>query len=274
MSPIISRKWRCPDYLAVGQHQAIIDRALWDLCQCILKRRGHSPNSTARVSQVYELSGLARCWECRQRRQEERRLRGSCSNGSLRYYRCSANIDFYTAQRRERLRPPTTAGVQAVRPALDAKAPCSIQAVRADVLEEQVARVITRLAIPADLQMEIIANFLADDGLAEFQRRRHNLAESLAYAYYLHRNGVITLAELDAEQSRYTERLARLQPTNQSVASEVALSLRDFAALWPQLTPLERKGILQEVLVAVYFEGTTLRQVVANAPFDRLLGLV
>lgn len=270
-----TRSRRTPDYVQKGQHQALIPWELFEACQQLLKHKGHNTNSTKRPSTIYELSGIARCWHCKEQSGLVRSFRGSTNNHGKRYYRCATNLDFYAKRRSQKsdVPPPIAAGVKPVESSKTILAPCPNQSLRAEVLEEQVAEVISRLVIPTAWYEESLAYFLSEEGMSEFERKRSNLAQGIYHAAELLKSGIITRAEFEAEKSRFEERLARLRPSVQAEAQLAAPLLHDFAALWRQMTPDEHKGMLQCMLVGVYFDGLELKHVIANEPFDQLLGL-
>lgn len=205
-----------------------------------------------------------------------RSFRGSSNNHGKRYYRCATNVDFYAKQRSQKsdAPPPIAAGVEPVESSQTLLAPCPNQSLRAEVLEEQVAEVVSRLVIPTTWYEESLAYFISEEGMSEFERKRSNLAQGIYHAAELLKGGVITRAEFEAEKSRFEERLARLRPSVQPEAQRATPLLHDFAALWRQMTPAEHKGVLQCMLVGVYFDGLALKHIIANEPFDGLLGLI
>lgn len=108
-----------------GQHPALIDQDLFDECQAV--RASHArPRTIEPQRRVYLLAGIARCSEC------ELTLRGAStqSNGGWRYYRHTARERGYNCS-----------------------APS--QMVRADLLEDQWAAILSAVRLPAEWRQRI-----------------------------------------------------------------------------------------------------------------------
>lgn len=140
------------------------------------------------------------------------------------------------------------------------------------MLEEQVYALVRRLRIPAEWRERILAYYLSDDGMQEFERQRYNLAQALRRSAWLLKSGVISQAEFEEEKTRFAQRMARLEPDTHVAAAPALERLDDWASLWEQMTPEEHKGLLQTMLAGAYFDGPRLVRLVANAPFDSWLG--
>ncbi len=266
---------RIPDYVQKGQHQPLVSWSLYEQCRQIRRRKGKSPQRQQRAVRVYPLSGIARCWPCSNHDGCGVPLRGISSNGGTRYYRCATLID--RRKQRGTSRPPEETGlppqVTRATPASSKETMgCIAKAVHAEVLEEQVYTLVRRLRIPGEWRERILAYYLSDDGMQEFERQRYNLAQAFKHSTWLLKSGVISQAEFEEEKTRFTQRMARLKPDTHVAAASALGRLDDWAWLWEQMTPEEHKGLLQTMLAGAYFDGPRLIKLVANAPFDRWLG--
>jgi hypothetical protein len=66
--------------------------------------------------------------------------------------------------------------------------------------------------------------------------------------------------------------LQRLQPSAQPEAQQIAPLLKDFNALWQQMTLTERQAILQTMFAGLYLDSQNhLWKVSTHEPFDGLL---
>jgi site-specific DNA recombinase len=108
-----------------GQHPALIDQDLFDECQAVRASRAR-PRTVKAQRRVYALAGIARCSEC------ELTLRGGAtqSKGAWRYYRHTAHERGY-----------------------DCSVPSKM--VRADMLEEQWADILSAVRLPDEWQRHI-----------------------------------------------------------------------------------------------------------------------
>jgi len=117
----------------------------------------------------------------------------------MRYYRCGTIIDFHKqrslarqledsdltgrVKRATRANPTNTTG-------------CTIQALRAKVLEEQIDTIVQGLRIPSEWRERILAYYLSDDGMVEYERQRYNLVQSIRNSTFLLKSGSISQSEL------------------------------------------------------------------------------
>ncbi len=266
---------RIADYVQKGKHQPLVSWALFEECQLVRQSKGNNPNTLKRAARVYPLSGIAKCWHCSQKENKDVALRGIASNGDMRYYRCATIIDFHKQRRRARQQePPASDQIKrATRANPTNTTGCTMQSLRAERVEEQIDAIVQRLQIPAEWRERILAYYLSDDGMIEYERQRYNLVQAIKQSAFLLRSGIISQAEFNEDQARFTQRLSRLSPSANAEAAPVLDLLNDFPALWKQFSPEQRKGLLQVMFAGAYFEGAQLVKVAANAPFDKLLQL-
>ncbi|MBN1887657.1 MAG: recombinase family protein [Thermoflexales bacterium] len=267
---------RVADFIKQGQHHPIVSWSMFEQCQIIRQRKGKNPNSNKRPARVYPLSGIAKCWHCSQQEHKDVSLRGIASNGDMRYYRCATIIDFHKRRSLERQAqdiPLPEQVKRATRNNPTNTTGCTTQSLRAERLEEQLDTIVQRLQIPAGWHERILAYYLSDDGMLEYERQRYNLVQSIKQSAFLLKSGVISQAEFIQDQARFTQRLSRLKPSANGETAMLDEWLDDFPALWQQMTMEQHKGLLQVMFTGAYFDGAQLVKVTANAPFGELLGL-
>ena len=68
--------------------------------------------------------------------------------------------------------------------------------------------------------------------------------------------------------------LNRLTPKADARTRKLLPLFTNFPALWEQMSPQEKRGLLNIIFEGLYFDGAgKLREARAHAPFDYLLGL-
>lgn len=217
-------------------------------------------------------TGIARCWVCHEFDGKLVNLRGSTGSSDHRgYARCGRLQDCARVRRKQR------AADLLAEMALTAEViPEALTHRKHHVPQAQVIAALTalanRLVIPTDWYDLIIAYVLMDDGLAEFKRQSEDLRQQLERVRHLHSDQLINRAEALRRISQINHEVRRLQPTAHPIASQVLPLVQDFPALWPQLTTLEQRSLLQAMFGDVFFDPTgQARLILANSPFDALL---
>jgi hypothetical protein len=141
-------------------------------------------------------------------------------------------------------------------------------------MEEQVNQIVETLVIPNEWYELILAYYLNDKGMSEFELRSFNLRQELTRQRELFKRGHISQAEYEQAYLFIDRQLQRLQPSAQLEARQAVPLLKDFNSLWQQMTLTERRAILHAMFAGLYFDAQNqLRKVAAHDPFDRLLGL-
>jgi len=266
--------------LNTGQQQALISLALWQSNQQLRKRKYKSPTKAGNPIHEFLLTGTGCCWECHDWDGRKASLRGISGAGGSTYYRCATVQNEYKTHRK---RKPGAA--EETLPAVGMHARLESQAYQlperhkatlcADFLEEQVNRLVETLTIPEEWYEDILAYYLSDDGMSEFELQGYNMRQELTRQRALFRQGHITQAEYEEAYLRINRYLKQFKPSVQPEAQAALPLLTDFAGLWQQMTLAERRALLQTMFAGLYFDADNqMRKVSANSPFDRLLGLV
>ena len=132
----------------------------------------------------------------------------------------------------------------------------------------------SRLIIPPDWHEAILAYYLSDDGLTEFEREGYNLRQSLKRHKELHLAGHISAAEYEQQARFITQRLEALKPSARPEAREILPLLTSFDVSWQSLANGEKRSLLGTLFAGLYFDHHgTLHRALAHEPFGELLGL-
>ncbi|CAG1012080.1 hypothetical protein ANAEL_04336 [Anaerolineales bacterium] len=258
--------------LQQGQHEPLLPLETWQRMQQIRKGKSSTPTRAARPRNQSTLTGVARCWECYQHDGRASPLRGSTgSKKATRYYRCATLHNRYAKKAKRGtsdLKPQTDPLTEEL---LASHARSCLPAAQ---MEDQLQALIDTLVIPKEWNDMIMAHYLSDEGLSEFDREGHNLRASLNRYRQLYLAGHIDQAEFDAQALHIGRQLQSLKPSVRVEAQEVLPQLRDFPMLWQNLNDGEKRNLLGTMLQAVYFDSQgNMQKVIAHTPFKELFGL-
>jgi len=271
--PVVHR--RIPLQLIKGQHVAIIPFEMWQQNQLLRSRKQRTPTTLAKPKEGAMFTGVARCWVCYDFDGKLVNLRGSTGSTDHRgYARCGRLQDCARVRRKQ----PTPAADESL----------STMQLTAEVIPEALTRrkhhvpqehviaglttLVNRLIIPAEWYDTIIAYVLTDDGLVEFKRQSQELRQQLERVRHWQAEQLINRAEVLHRISQINHELRRLQPTAHPFAAQILPLLKDFPALWSQLTTVEQRSLLQAMFTDVFFDPTgEPRSILANSPFEALL---
>lgn len=98
-------------------------------------------------------------------------------------------------------------------------------------MEEQVNQIVEQLIIPKEWHELILAYYLNDKGMSEFELRSLNLRQELTRRRELFKRGHITQAEYEQAYLFIDRQLQRLQPSAQPEARQIPPLLKDFGAI-------------------------------------------
>ena len=269
---------RIPENIQAGLHDGLITYDQWKRIQQIRAGRQKTPTTRKSQKRIYQLTGIAKCWECYQHDGRQASLRGNTNGKNKRYLRCATMQDRY----RKLTKPEYKAnglGIVAV-----PQSPAEYRMIKNlierhhslpwDHVWPQAKLLISRLVIPQEWGELIAAYYLSDDGMAVFQRENYNLRAELGRTQELFNLGHIQLAELKHRTLAVQRKLAKLQPSTQPEAREIMTWLSDFPMFWQHMTPNEQRVLLDIIFDGMYFDGDgQLRHAQANAPFHSILNL-
>jgi hypothetical protein len=223
---------------------------------------------------VYLLSGTGRCNVCYENDQRDVSLRGSTNGSSEQVYRCAALIDRSILRSKQKAGKSTTA----INPESDAAFQALIEkhnhfAIPAGLVEQQVTQLVLRFQIPPEWYERIMAYYLSDDGMSEFERKGYGLRKELDRLKDLYLGRHINKVDFDKDALRIGKDLEQLQPSSRVEAAQVIPMLKDWPLIWEKLNGLERKIVITTIFNGIYFnEYGILRNYLAYPPFDLLLG--
>ncbi len=255
-----------------GQHEPLISVETWQRLQQIRKGKSWTPTNSSRPRNESLLTGIAYCWECYQHDGRAAALRGSTgSKKATRYYRCATLHNRYVKKSKR-----TASALSPQADSLTDKllARHTRSCLRSEHMEEQLQGLIEKMVIPTEWYEAIMAYYLSDEGLSEFEREGHNLRASLARYRQLYLNGHIDQAQFDTQALHLGRQLQGLKPSAKTEAQGILPQLQDFPGLWKQLTNGEKRNLLGRMFQVIYFDSQgKIREVVAHAPFKELLGV-
>ena len=266
---------RVPSDLVRGQHEPLYPLEVWQANQQLRKTKNKITAVEGKPRQDYLLSGTGRCYVCYENDHREVSLRGSTNGSGEQVYRCAALID------RSIQRSKQKAGK--VSDVISANSDKAFQtliekhdhfSLPAGSAGQQVSEIITRLHIPPKWYERIMAYYLSDDGMSEFERKGYGLRKEMERLKDLYLAGHISKVEFEKEALRVGGELERLQPSSEPAAAQVLPLLKDWPVIWEQMNALERKALIGTMFGGLYFDkGGILQRIEAYPPFDQLLAL-
>jgi len=145
---------------------------------------------------------------------------------------------------------------------------------RQDNLWPQVLDLLKNFSIPAEWFNRILAYYLCDEGMTEFEWQSYNLRRELERLRDLYLGGHLTSADFEAQAVHISRKIQALQPISQPQSQEILPLLQDFEEIWEELVTTEQRALLKVLFEGLYFDGQgILRRALAHAPFDDLLNL-
>ncbi len=271
------RNKRQPQILQKGLHQAIYSYKLWEQNMHLRQSKGVSPVTRNRPKRDYLLTGVGKCWVCMAQAGAQASLRGSTGNTGTQYYRCATIHDKgkRSGLQSESLEITNEAGVTSSQPnTWNELIESHSSTLRADKLEAQIHDAIANLIIPPAWYEMIMAYFLSDHGMEEFERENYNLRQELKRLQDMYTSGFLTQAQFKDRALTITGELQKMQPSTKAEVREILPFLKDFSLVWEKMTSREQRTLLKVVVETVYFdEQGMVRQMLVNSPFDKLIGV-
>lgn len=268
------RNKRQPQVLQKGLHEPIYSQALWESNMQLRAAKGNTPTKMARPRKEYLLTGIGRCWVCLEQKGEQVGFRGSTGDNQLQYYRCATVQE--KAKGKGKVEQADLATLTGVSPQSKTGWGQLIanhkSTMRADLMEGEIEKLITQLVIPEDWYELILAYYVSDHGMADFERESYNLRQELNRAKELYTNGFINLAQFQERALCIRNELEKLKPSSCPEALQVLPLLSNFGQVWASCSAGEKRRLLKVVLLAAYFDASSsVRMVLAHSPFDHLL---
>ena len=267
---------RNPQVLTQGVHEPLYPVDVWKRNMQRRQARANTPTTEAtKHKHEYLLSGIGRCWICYEHGMHKVGLRGSQGGSQNQYYRCAVMLDKRKGESSKVVLDDVLdkEGVQIIengdwRQLVEAHT----TNLKAKKVEAQIDRLISQFSIPESWYETIIAYYLSDDGMAEFERESYNLRQELNRVKELYSNGFISLADFQEKAQTIGKNLETYQPSSQPEAREIVAMLKNFPKIWADCNVTERKKLLKVMFLSIYFDPTSnIRLILAYEPFDRLL---
>jgi site-specific DNA recombinase len=223
------RRKRDPVALYPGQHPALVDQDLFDRCQEIRALMSTHPRKAQDyISKLYLLSGLLHCAQC------HRPMRAQAGHG-VRFYQDKTRIQ-HTGE-------------------------CDRETVKAEEVEEQVARYLMSFHLPPDWRKDILARLCSAEDRAAMEREEQAVQARLERLVELYLAGDVDRAHYEREKRACYDRLADLRPAGYSAIMEAGGTLERFAHLWSTGSALEQKKLLRLAVAAALIRGKLVRAV-------------
>jgi site-specific DNA recombinase len=240
-NPFYSGRVSYKGELFPGQHKPLVDIALFERCQVIRRRRARiSPiRRSANPKQVYLLSRLAYCGECR------RALRGQSDKASHRYYR-DPDHDHGGDCRQKRV-------------------------LKATRLEDDAGKILTAIILPDGWKRQIVDAAPASPDAGSLERRQARVRLKLSRSKELYTEGHYTRPEYERAIAEAETELAALKPVPVSNVRSMAELLDDLPHLWELATPPEKKKLAQAMLERVYILNGQVAAIQPNPDFYSLM---
>jgi len=261
---------RTPKDFVPGNHEPIYPFDVWKANQQLRRSKKRVAVVDGRPKRVYLLSGTGRCHVCYENDHRDVSLRGSINGSGKAVYRCATLID------KSFLRRKNWAGVdislesdEAFQALMDKH---DHFAIPSDRVERQAVDLVKHLQIPPEWHERILAYYLSDDGMSEFERRGYGLRKEMERVRELFLAGHLDRLEFKQDAQRIGEQLRSLKPSARPEAVRILPWLKDRPSIWEKMNGLERRAILGVVFGGLYFDQDG---VLANAaiypPFDSII---
>jgi DNA invertase Pin-like site-specific DNA recombinase len=267
------RDRRMPLELVRGQHEPLYPLEVWQANQQLRRNKKKVSVVNGQPKRAYLLSGTGRCHICYKSDHREVSLRGSTNGSGEQVYRCAALID------RSILRSKQKAGKSTTVTNLESDDTFQALiekhdhfALPAALVEQQVTQLVMRLQIPPEWFECIMAYYLSDDGMSEFERKGYGLRKEMERLSELYLGGHISKVDFDKDALRISKELERLQPSSRSEAAQVLPMLKHFSVIWEKMNGLERKAVIGTMFEGLYFDREgTLANVSIYPPFENTI---
>ena len=178
------------------------------------------------MSNLYPLSGLLYCQRCK------RPMRAQSGHG-VRYYQDKTRI-LHSGD-------------------------CDQMMVRAEEVEEQVARYLMSFHLPPNWREEILAEHCSPEERAAMAQKEQQLRSRLERLVELYLVGDVDRARYEQEKRACYDQMADLHPNGYSVILNAGETLERFETLWSTGTALEKKKLLRSAVAAVLIRGKLVR---------------
>ena len=251
---------RRPEKIFLGLHEPLYPFELWVENQQIRTSKAKTPTNAGKSTRIYLLSdGIGFCWECLQNGIPRAGLRGSTNGSGQPSYRCATLHDCHKT-RGIKAAQNASLNKTVIAPAgttdfADLIALHTRPSLPANELERQAETLITKLIFTSEMQEQVMAYYLSDDGMGKFLLNKKNIFLRMDRILQQHRLGLIDDNELELERDCLLAELEKFIPDIRPEAQEILPLLADFPSLWAQMMPLEKRAILKDIFSAIYFDG-------------------
>lgn len=223
-----------------GQHEALVDLSLFGRSQQV-RRDAAVARSKPGKRRHYLLSGLVRCASCGFKM---RGVTDHLKEGEVRFYRDAAN---------------------------ERGQDCGQSRVRAEAIETQVAKALASLEFPVHWRTRIAQLAQATPEVERLERERRMLRSKEKRLRRLFLRDDISEAEYERKQQQLERQRVRLNQQKTSIDVDAHGLAGDFERLWEELSPTERRQVVQATIKAVYVRGEEVDRIEFHRPFAALV---
>ncbi len=217
------RRKRDPVAVYPGPHPALVDQALFDRCQEVRALMSSHPRKAEdHMSNLYLLSGLLYCAQCK------RPMRAQSGHG-MRYYQDKTRIQH--------------------------SGPCDQVMVKAEEVEDQVARYLMSFRLPPNWREEVLAGLCSPEERAATEQKEQEVRARLERLVELYLAGDVDRERYEREKRACYDQLADLHPNGYSATIQAGEILERFETLWSTGSALEQKKLLRCAVAAVLIRG-------------------
>ena len=233
-----------PPEVYQGQHEAIIDEALYEACRQVREQRHRSPSTFQRGRQAYLLNGIACCDVC------GRKLRAQ-SQGTHRYYREMSRSRGFD------------------------DCPSAQVGVRVDSVDEQVGRIFRLLTLPPDWQAELERMLDREDERDRLRNARQRLLGEQRRLRQLYIKGYFgnEIGAFEREYNRIQRELDALPIDDLPAIQQAARTLKRLSEVWDNADLEDRRDLIRLALREVRIDVTQGR-VMALVPWPPFIPLL
>ncbi len=224
-----SRDSSTPTEWFKGQHEPLVSIDLFERCQKVRRQRRHYPRVSSECS-VYPLSGLLYCQQC------GKRLRAQKSPSGKRYYLCPNPVDDE----------------------------CTRRMVMADILEEQVAQVISGIHLPENWRAE---KHPSQESYQQIDQRRNELQQSMERLDFRWDMGFIEKEDYLAKRKALKQQLDQNQPIVEQELIKAETTLRQFNSDWIAGDLACHKQLLNRLVESVWVTRGTIQGIKLQSRF-------
>jgi DNA invertase Pin-like site-specific DNA recombinase len=235
-NPFFVGKVKYHDQLFNGKHEAIVDERVFNLVQEKLKDAKNRTRSVSPSYRLYLLKGIARCVYCGYPIWSET---------------SSSKYGYYREQKGTRVH---------------SDCPANGKAIRCNMIDEQIDKVIQSLVLEPSWRERIIAKISTLSERELMLKQRKQIQEKLRRLGKTYLDGVIEDGEYNLQRKLLQDNLDSLVIPEADAAMNAGELLESLGLIWQKTTIEEKHKLLTGMLEAVYIDLAASRSIVGIQP--------